>query len=250
MVTNATSAPAAQGVSDQFANKEASSNSGNLSGYKHVSTAAEQFAVIRSLFPQAKSYDAALATNDAPVGSEGNFLILPWQEVAPTYGEAVQIILNKLSKQRGGKFYNYLENLLGPQYLREGSKKIKAMKKIATEQSSYNALVVSAQLGILHRGKSVNDARSGMGDNEFPLGAYEIGFILLTHPNLLQHDDDLYIDCAGDEYAFDADGVFLDAPHFNFADGDLEFGTNRIGSPADGGGSASAFIPPIPAPSE
>ncbi len=231
---------------DEFADEEVESEYGYLSGYKQANAATDQFAAIKSIFPQAESYDMALAAKDAPVGSEGNFLILPWQKVAPTYREAVEIVLAKLKETRNGRFQNSRNGQLGPSYLREGDKKIKAMKKIAVEQSGHDVLVVSTQLGIRHRGRSVRRALAVMSGNEIGLGAYEIGFILLTHQNRLQHFDGLWIDAAGDEFAPDADGDFCRAPCFDFDGGGLGFDAYDVDNPHEYCGSASAFVVVVP----
>ena len=76
--------------------------------------------------------------------------------------------------------------------------------------------------------------------NEFGLGAYHIGIMLLTHPSRLQHFDDLWIDCVGDEYASAGDGGFVSAPYFAFDDGEVEFDTRFSDDASDNYGSASA----------
>src|SRR5262249_34336611 len=54
---------------------------------------------------------------------------------------------------------------------------------------------------ILHRGRSVHTAREVMGRRrQFVLGAFAVGIMLLAHPERLQHNDDLWSYCAGDEY--------------------------------------------------
>jgi len=60
---------------------------------------------------------------------------------------------------------------------------------------------------------------------------------------IIQHYDDLWIDCAGDGYAPDADGDFSRAPSFVFDDGELKFHTHRIGNPLVHCGSVSGFVP-------
>jgi hypothetical protein len=79
--------------------------------------------------------------------------------------------------------------------------------------------------------------------SEFGFGAYETGIILLTHPERLQHLDDLWIDCAGDEYAPFAVGRFSGAPYFRFRGGEVKFGTHAVDDPSEFYGSASA-VPP------
>jgi hypothetical protein len=81
-----------------------------------------------------------------------------------------------------------------------------------------------------------------MNANEFGLGAFAIGIMILTHPERLQHYDDLWIDCAGDEFAPDADGVFSRSPYFEFDGGRVEFGSGWVDDAHDYCGSASGLV--------
>ena len=232
-------------LTDEFADEEVESNYGYLSGYK-LRPVAEQMTTLKSIFPQLESFDESAAAKELQLGSEGNFLIPRWQELAPTYGEAVELVLAALKKSRNGRFVNYRENELGPDRLRESAKKSDMFQKLGNEQKGHNVLVVQAQFGLRHRGKSVRRARVVMGGNECGLGAFEIGIMLLTHPDRLANYDDLYVDCAGDEYTPAADGVFHDAPCFRFRGERLEFCTGGVYGPRAYCGSASAFVVAVP----
>lgn len=78
---------------------------------------------------------------------------------------------------------------------------------------------------------------------QFGFGAFEIGIMLLTHADRLQNYDDLWIDCAGDEYSFEADGRFPLAPIFRFRGGVLGFDTRVVAYAHDHYGSSSGFSP-------
>ena len=79
--------------------------------------------------------------------------------------------------------------------------------------------------------------------SEFGLGAFEVAIMLLTHPERLLHEDDLWIDCAGGEFAPETNGAFSDAPIFDFSDGRLGFGTGPASLANANYGSASGFSP-------
>ena len=236
-------------LTDEFADEEADSGFGYLSGYKKPNPAAQQMADLKREFPQLKSYDESLANGACPPNTEGNFLIPRWRDLAPTYGEALELVLAALKRSRNGRFVNYREKQLGSQRLKESTKKIAMFKKLGDEQKEHDVLVVAAQFGIMRRGKSVRRARVIMGGNECGLGAFETGIMLLTHPNRLQHYDDLWLDCTGDEYAPGTGGVFSSAPYFGFDGEDLRFGAGDVGDPYGRYGSASAFVPVV-VPSE
>lgn len=228
-------------VSNRFASEEVSSKYGYLSGYKPKGIT-EQTNILRQLFPGIGFADEKLAERPLPENAEGWFAIPKWQSVAPTYGEAVQKALDLIKKTRDGKFYNYREGQLGPKYLRQFEKSARAFEKLGEEQKDYDILVVPAQFGILHRGRSVRRTLEVMNANQFGLGAFAIGIMLLTHPERLQNTDDLWIDCAGDEFSSGADGDFSSAPRFGFGGVRVGFGAGRVGRAYDGCGSASGFV--------
>jgi len=229
-------------ISNQFADEEVKSNYGYLSGYKPKGIT-EQTNILRQLLPGIGFADEKLAEQPLPPNAEGWFAIPRWQSVAKTYGEAVQKVLDLIKKQREGKFYNWREGKLGKQYLRQHERTAKKLETLGEQQKGYDILVVAAQFGLRHRGRSVRRAREVFTANEFGLGAFEIGCMLLTHPERLQHYDDLWIDCAGDEYAPGADGGFSSAPCFGFSGGRVRFGAHWFGSARGSDGSASGFLP-------
>jgi hypothetical protein len=176
------------------------------------------------------------------VGAERWFAIPKWQTIAPTYGEAVEKVLAKLSETRKGKFKNWREGELGSNYLKQSAKTEKTFQTLGDEQKDHDILVVAAQFGLRHRGRSVRRAREVMQVNEYGLGAFAVGIVLLTHPERLMNYDDLYIDCAGDEYAPAADGDFSRAPILGFGGRRVWFNARWFDRALDHFGSASAFL--------
>jgi len=239
-------------VSNQFADEEVESSYGYLSGYKPnrdqaieviVADFEKQVGVLDELFNCGKRFnpDWIVRTHSlCPQWVEKFFASFDWHKIAPTYGEAVQKVLDLIKQTRNGKFHNYREGKLGSQHLRQHSK---MFQTIGEEQKDHDILVVPAQFGLNHRGKSVRRAREVMSASEFGLGAFAIGVMLLTHPERLQNYNDLWIDCAGDEYAPGADDGFSFAPYFRFGDGEVKFGADWIGRPSGGYGSVSGFVP-------
>jgi hypothetical protein len=231
------------GTPNEFANEEVPSNYGYLSGYRKAKPLPEQMRILREYFPQLGDPDEAIAQQDRPANSEGWFAIPRWQSIASTYGEAVEKVFDALNKQRKGKFVNYRKGELGPDRLRETDRKRLAFEQLNKEQRERDVLVVAAQFGLRHRGRSVRRARAVMGGKEFGLGAFEIGIMLLTHPERLVDYNDLWVDCAGDEYSPDAGGRFVLAPSFFFYDGRLRFGSYFVDRAYAHCGSASGFLP-------
>lgn len=229
-------------VSDKFKDEEVESSYGYLSGYKPKGIT-EQTNILRQLFPGVGFADEKLAERPVPTNAEGWFAIPKWQTIAPTYGEAVEKVLAKISETRKGKFKNWREGELGPDYLKQSARAEKMFQMLGDEQKDHDILVVAAQFGLRHRGRSVRRAREVMQVNEVGLGAFAVGIMLLTHPERLMNYDDLYVDCAGDEYAPEADGGFSYAPLFCFDDGRVGFDAGWFFNAYDRYGSASAFLP-------
>jgi hypothetical protein len=177
-------------ITNQYADEEVESSYGYLSGYTPKGIT-EQTNRLRELFPGIGYANEKLAEGALPENAEGWFAIPRWEKVAPTYGEAVQKVLDLIKQTRNGAFYNYREGELGPNQLRQSAKAKSVFQKLGDEQKDQDILVVPAQFGIRHRGRSVRRAREVMNANECGLGAFAIGIMLLTHPERLQHYDDL-----------------------------------------------------------
>ncbi len=229
-------------VTDKFKDEEVKSSYGYLSGYKKPKDVIAQTNKLRELFPGIGFADEQMA-RPVVANAEGYFAIPRWQSIAPTYGEAVQKVLDQLEKAYKGKFKNWRAGQLGENQLRQSAKSVAFWEQIGEAQKGFDILLVPAQFGIRHRGRSVRRAREVMQADECGLGAFAVGITLLTHTDRLQHYDDLWIDCAGDEYSPDADGDFSDAPLFIFYVDRLRFGTVGVDGAGDNCGSVSAFLP-------
>ncbi|HBC39711.1 TPA: hypothetical protein DDY56_03480 [Candidatus Uhrbacteria bacterium] len=226
----------------EFADEEVESSYGYLSRDRQPRSVTEQANRLREIFQGIGYANEMLANLPVLNGAEGKFVIPPWQKVAATYGEAVQIMLGKLRVECGEKFVNYIEDKLGAKHLREGIAKKAALRKLAKEQKGFDLLVVDGQFGFLHRGRSVRHARVVMQDGgQFGFGAFENGIMILTHPDRLKKYGDLWLDCAGDEYSHEAVGQFPSAPLFVFLDGNLRLDTRDIARPYGHCGSSSGF---------
>lgn len=226
-----------------FVKEEVVSTYGYLSGYKPKGIT-EQTNRLRELFPGIGYADEKLAEGTLPPNTEGWFAIPRWEKIAQTYNEALQKVLDLNKQTRGGKFYTYRDGELGPKQLRQAARTVSAFQKLGDAQHDHDILVVPVQFGLRHRGRSVRRAREVMHVNEFGLGAFAIGIMLLTHPNRLAHYDDLYVDCVGDEFDDpDFDGHFDRAPCFDFRGGRVELGTRWFGDANSYYGAASGFVP-------
>lgn len=228
---------------DEFRDEEVPSAHGYISGYRKPKNIAEQVDLLRRVFSGIGFADESLTSRPLPEHAEGWFAIPRWEMIAPTYGVAVERVLAALSERYGGNCINYRDGQLGDCRLRQTAATRAAFQNLGEEQKGNGILVVAAQFGLLHRGRSVRRAREMMDPREFALGAFAVATMLLTHPERLRHYDDLWIDCGGDEYSPDGDSKFENSPYFGFYGGWLEFQTGRFEDANDLYGSASGFLP-------
>lgn len=226
-------------VYGQYADEEVESTHHYPEGYcvHHISN---QVGALREYFPELGTADEEIASDELPDGAEGWFAIPRWEKIAPTYGETVEKIFAAIASRR--RFYNWREGQLEPNYLRQ-HERTGMLQTLIAQQSEHDILIVPAQFGLRHRGRSVRRARELFLPNEFGLGAFEGGCMLLTHPERLVFYDDLYIDCAGDEYSPVADGRFVSAPCFVWSGDGVTFDTFWVDGPFSRYGSASGFVP-------
>ncbi|MEK9185095.1 MAG: hypothetical protein AAB866_02965 [Patescibacteria group bacterium] len=240
-------------TTDKFKDEEVKSSYSYLSGYKPKGLN-EQCNKLRVLFSGIGFCNQDLLAQiekgevELPKHAEGWFAIPNWMKnpkiFGTTYSEAVQKVLNMIKQIRNGKFENYREGQLDEKRLRQLARTQKFFRDLSESQGNPDILIVPAQFGIRHRGRSVRRAREVFLTNEFGLGAFAVGIMILTHPERLQHYDDLYIDCAGDEYDDPGSDVRFDrAPYFRFFDGKVKFGTDYVGNADDRYGSASGLVP-------
>jgi len=244
-------------ASNLYEDEEEESSYGYLSGYK-PRPISEQVDVVAGMFSlslgdTSEFIRTVLPGLALPDGAEGWFAIPSinalaarfFQDVedpAERYVRAVQLILDKIKETRNGKFYNYRDGNIDTAHLRQSIRSANMMAQITAQQTG-DILIVPGQFGKRHAGRSVGRARVVFRADEFGHGAFSTGSMLLTHPDRLQHYDDLWIDCAGDEFSPGGDGVFSKAPYFGFSDGEVEFAAGVVGY-ADGYyGSASGFLP-------
>ncbi|MDD5489376.1 MAG: hypothetical protein PHP25_01695 [Candidatus Moranbacteria bacterium] len=206
---------------NQYADEQSESSYTYPKSYA-VKPITEQIAMLSKLFGLDGTKALAYAKNlpELPEGAESYFAIPRWQAVSKTYGKAVEKMLALIAK--GGTLEDWLEGKLDEKHLRQSERTERMFAKFC-EQQEGDILVIPAQFGLRHRGKSFRRARETFDDNEFGLGAFAVGCMLLTHPEREQEWEQLHVDCAGDEFAPDADGQFVSAPHFDWSNGKLRF---------------------------
>lgn len=226
-------------VSDQFSNEEVRSRYTYPKGYK-VKGITAQISILKQLFPGIGCANEVLVGQPRPPHTEGWFAIPRWQALAPTYGEATEKVLAKIESKR--KFLNCRNGQFGEDHLRQRSKTAKMFQKLSDEQEGCDILVVPAQFGDSLKGRSVRRARQIFMPNEFGLGIFAIGIMLLTHPERLVRRGQLHLDDAGDEFSLRGDGDFSSALAFYYDFGVVKLDAYWHGSTIECHGTASGFV--------
>ncbi len=239
---------------NQFAGEEVRSNYAYPKEYNGPKSIEEQIAKLLEHFPGLDSTQAlALAKSlpELPDGAKGWFAVPRIEAVAKLffpeitnpvecYCQAVNLVLEKIGDSR--KFYNWRAGQITPDKFRMHARTTHALDLLAEKQPG-DILLIPAQFGMRHRGKSVRRVREVISGPEFGLGSFIIGCMILTHPERLVRWEQLHIDCSGDEFSAGADGRFGSAPRFLFHGDRVEFGTDRVSSTNGDYGSVSGFLP-------
>ena len=227
--------------SNQFADEEISSTYDYPKGYQ-VRPIAEQVARLKELFPELNGANLEIAKGELPEGAEGWFAIPRWERLGKSYAEAFEQRIIPTLEATFPKFCNYRKGELSAKYLRQHPRTIEMYERLAAEQEGYDILIIPAQFGLRHRGRSVRRAREMFVANEFGLGAFAVGCMLLTHPERLVCWEQLHIDCGGDEYNWLAAGDWSYCPFFRFSGGQVEFRAYGVDRAFQCFGSASGFL--------
>jgi hypothetical protein len=140
------------------------------------------------------------------------------------------------------KFGHRLAGRLGPTFLRQSERAKLAENVLLDQQQGQDILVLAAQAGVLHRGRSARRARVAMAGNEFGLGVFAVTCMLLTHPERLSSECGLMIDCGGDEYSFRGDYTFDRVPLFDYDIAGIEFSVFYEDRARDLWGTPSGFL--------
>jgi hypothetical protein len=241
-------------VLNEFKNEEVRSSYAYPKEYKGPKSIADQIKALAAILNLDSTSALAFVEKlpSLPDGAEGWFAIPNLAALAKKqfskvtdpamqYCRSVQLIHEKIASSRS--FDNYREGQITPQQLRMSERTTYALNLIASDQKDGDILIIAAQLGLRHRGRSVRRARVVFTSKEFGLDPLMVGAITLTHPERFVRWEQLHIDCAGAEFAPDGGGQFVRAPFFVFRGDGLRFGAGRVGVANDNYGSASGFLP-------
>jgi hypothetical protein len=203
--------------SKRFVDEESKSKYGYSSGYNSPIEIAEQVNILRQLFPHIGFANENISKQPLPSDAEGWFAILRWELFGDTYEEALERIFYLIKERCKGNFYKCHEEPRRMRYLQQNKRTVEKLEFLKNQQLEYDILVIPAQFGILHRGRSVRRVHEIIKGNEFDLGPFEVACMLLTHLNRLANQDDLRINCSGAEYIDSENSFVFYVPTFHFS---------------------------------
>jgi hypothetical protein len=226
-------------ASDKYKDEEVDSNRVYPANYR-VRPIEAQVTDLKKVFPALGSCQEKLARRPLPDGAEAWFAIPRWQALAATYNEAVEMVLAALASRR--RLSNRIAGKLGELYLRHSERSKLAESILGDQQPGNDILVVGAQAGLLHRGCSARRTRIALAGNEYCLGVFAVGCLLLTHPERLSSGATLMIDCGGDEYSVRGDRTFDRVPLFDYDIGGIDFSIFYDDRARNQWGTPTAFL--------
>lgn len=239
-------------TTNKFKDEEVRAACGYPKEYKGPKPIEQQIKAIAEIFGlnPASALEYAKNLPVLPEGAEGWFAIPSvdaltakhFSEVtdsAEKYCRALQLVHQKIAESRS--FYNYRDGQIDTAHIKVSVHTLEKMNQTVQQQKG-DILIIAAQLGKRHGGRSVRRAREVFTANEYGLTSVAGGSIVLVHPERLVRWKELDMDMAGDEFSDDGDGQFGRAPYFHFDDGKVRFGTSGVGSARDHYGSSSGFV--------
>ncbi|KKT81716.1 MAG: hypothetical protein A2V96_02795 [Candidatus Yonathbacteria bacterium RBG_16_43_6] len=220
---------------------------GYASGYRKPKSIPEQVNTLCGVFPHItrELLGTSTTTKPVPAFAEGLFVIPHWGLIAQTYASAVLAALEELEAVRGSKICKYYRGEIGSENFRRNFNTERALRSIhgGDEDWWHKVFTIPAQFGIQYRGASSHWAKRTFTKCEFGLGLFEVIIMLITHPERLSCNDDLWIECPGDSYSFTPDNDPLSTPFLNIIDGEIGVGTVPTYEPGARYGSATLFLP-------
>lgn len=220
---------------------------GYASGYKKPKSIPEQVDILWRQFPFLTRELLDVSTTERPAHdfAEGWFVVPHWGLFAQTYSEAFLIALEQLKKVRGGKVYQYCSGRMGIHNLCRNLGTEGALRGLSGGDEKWwsNIAIIPAQFGIRYRGVSPYYAKRTFRERELGLGLFEGIIMLITHPERLNSDDDLWIEFPGDSYYPCPEGMPIHTPFMNIVDGEIGVGTSLTNEPGAHYGSATWFLP-------
>lgn len=156
---------------------------------------------------------------------------------------AILFILDNIAATRS--FHNWRKGQITKERLRISERTEQGLVILAQIQKG-DILVIAAQLGMTHRGRSTLRAEECFAGNEYGFTSVMGGSVARTHPERFVRFEELDMDLLGELFDDPDSGVrFGDSPYLGFSDDGLKFGTGPRDDAAGIYGTASFFLPQV-----
>lgn len=231
-------------VSDSYSSEKIGVRYGLFSRYRPKNIG-EQINFLRKVFPSLRTFNESIVNKPLPPGAEGLFAIPRYELIYSSDIDAIKGVLNLIKEHTGNRFYNWCGDKINNLHWRRSEQFLSFWNKLKEQQGDCDILIVPAQFGFRYRGFSCRNVRTILKNRslEFGLGIFEVGIMLLTHPERLSYKDDLWIDCVGDEYSKSVIGSYFEhVPCFSFNGNKIDFDVFWDGRVSWYSGSATAFL--------
>jgi len=221
---------------NRYSSEEVRSNFCYPPGFK-MRSVQEQVNALQMFFPELGIRDDDLDKLIArPLHSSAEWAAIPrWEKLGQTYQEAVQRVLAVITSKRR------FSNSCNMSRLCQKEVAIDAWRELGKSQTG-DILIVGTTFGLRHRGRSIRNAEEKMLGNEFGLGVFAVGCMMLTHPKREITRNQLHPECGGDEFPTETDGQIPSAPFFSVKNDELKLDTVKVDNPGDAFGCASGFL--------
>ena len=228
---------------------EMESDFGYHSGYREPIGIADQIDILRGHWPGLNPDKAIRYYRTVYPGlsiprrqAEGPFAIIRPGFFSDRYEEELEAVFGAIAHDTGGRFANYRAHQLGPGYLHRNERALEQFCALVEQQTGSDVIIAPAQFGLRFRGRSAFRARRRFTNGEFGPGAREVGMMLLTNMTRLRNDNDLWIDCPGDDVA-PSPGLKLNrVPRFRYIVNRIILSAHWVDVPEAHSGSASFFL--------
>ncbi len=205
------------------------------------------FSALERHFPDlplegARKYANSLRGVPLPFGAEGLYLVPQWDKVAEDRVSASRKVIELLGED-SGTCHHWGQNAL--KRLRTQNRTFWGLGEIARRQNNNDVLIMPAQMGHFHAGRSIDVVRAELFPQEFCLGLFEVGCMLLCNPHRLVFEHHRFVDCGGDTCYPGHGPDSASSPYFSAtADGHLELATQMVDIASAKHGPATGFIFP------
>ena len=173
---------------------------------------------------------------------------LPGKPPLVGYCYAMKLLFEKLAASRS--FSNDREGQVTEKTIRRevpysGTK----LAQMVEAQKRSEIVIVAAQFGWEHRGRSVYRAFESFSPTEYGLGAFEVGCMIYAHPERFGHPDpkkELGCDCPGDQISLTRGDGYNNNPCYSTRDGTLRFKfsvSGGTGNARDECGAVTGYVP-------